>query len=181
MLELPGIPSGWTWQSNDTQLRLGDLEDFHEQADCRWPFDWLAERARYAQPIDALWEDACRSVELSDSVESSYRRGKTISLYHEQHSEEETFKSMMAAGGCLALLLTLVAFPLLVLLGSLPVFAGTGWDRLPWRLLHPRIWPAYLLVLLLLFLGMQLFRLVFVAAPRAGTSNDADRSAGPTS
>ena len=115
-----------------------------------------------------LWEDACRAVELADTVDHSYRRGKTIELYHEEHTEEETFKSMMAAGGCLALMLTLMIIPFFAMLESLqiPWLEGEAWHRFPLSLLYWRKWPYYLLGALTLFLTLQFLRLVFKPTPR---------------
>ncbi len=181
MLDFSNDPSQWVYQSSDADMQLDEPTGFDQRDDCSWPFAWLAERDRFAGPINELWEDACRAVELSDTVEVSYRRGKTISLHHEQHSEEETFKSLMAAGGCLALVATLIAFPVLAFLSTLPIFAGPGWDRLPLRLIHPRMWPAYLLGLLLCFLGLQLFRLVFLGDQRAEPTRSGRDREGPQS
>ena len=110
-----------------------------------------------------LWEDACRAIELADTIDHSYRRGKTIELYHEEHTEEETFKSMMAAGGCLAMLMTLFIIPLFAMLESLqiPWLEGEIWQRMPLRLLYWRNWPYYLFGALALFLLLQFLRLVF--------------------
>ena len=116
-----------------------------------------------------LWEDACRAVELADTVDHSYRRGKTIELYHEEHTEEETFKSMMAAGGCLAMMLTLMIIPFFAMLESLqiPWLEGDAWHRFPLSLLYWRNWPLYLLGALTIFLTLQFLRLVFRSKPRA--------------
>ena len=43
------------------------------------------------------WEDACRSLEMTDLLEVSCRRGKVIELHEEEVSEDSTFKSLMAA------------------------------------------------------------------------------------
>ena len=99
------------------------------------------------------WEDACRATELVDAVEQSCRRGKTINIHHEQHTEEATFKSVMAAGGCLLLLGTLGCLVLLQAIQTMRpgIAEWSGWSAF-WRVLF---------VILFGFLALQLLRLVF--------------------
>ena len=61
------------------------------------------------------WEDAFRSLDFADTACESVRRGKTLTINNERLTEEDTFKSMMAAGGCLIILV----LPLLLLMVSL--------------------------------------------------------------
>jgi hypothetical protein len=61
------------------------------------------------------WEDACRAMDFADMAAESVRRGKTLSVHNQRLTEEDTFKSMMAAGGCLILMLV----PLVLLAVSL--------------------------------------------------------------
>ena len=99
------------------------------------------------------WTDVCRTLEITDAVERSIQRRRTIELYHEQVTEEETFKSIMAAGGCGLLLWVLL---LLLVAG---VVEGL---QLPLR--HAAIWrlyPVALLAPLAIFIGLQLLTLVF--------------------
>ena len=65
------------------------------------------------------WEDACRAIELVENIDISRRRKKTISLYYEDISEENTFKSLMAAGGCLMLILVTLLLPALAAVESI--------------------------------------------------------------
>jgi len=67
--------------------------------------------------------DGTRTMELSEAVARSLRRGKTIDLHYEEISEAGTFKTVMASTGCLLLLMALVALPV-ALVG--PAF-GLGW------------------------------------------------------
>ncbi|HAY80068.1 MAG TPA: hypothetical protein DCY79_09725 [Planctomycetaceae bacterium] len=132
---------------------------------------------------DTAWMAASRDIEVADTVEHSLRRGKTLELHQEQLSEENTFKGMMAAGGCFLLLITLA----ILVVGS--VFEGvqrplsyrpseadqtsdtspdepadaTADAKRPGRALWIRLWPAYPFAI---FLALQGFRLVFIA-PRA--------------
>jgi len=103
------------------------------------------------------WDHACRGLELADTVEQSLRRGKTIHLYGVEHTEEATFKTMMAAGGCLALLATL---GVVLLLAGLDALGLTAWGTAVWKK-----WPFVLLAGLLVFLALQLLRFVFPDAP----------------
>ena len=74
----------------------------------------------------------------------------------------------MAAGGCLALMLTLMIIPFFAMLESLqiPWLEGEAWHRFPLSLLYWRKWPYYLLGALTLFLTLQFLRLVFKPTPR---------------
>ncbi len=130
--------------------------------------------------IDALWEDACRSIELADTLPHSYRRGKTIELYHEQHSEEETFKAMMAAVGCFAIMAAIVVLLMITALDLLnfPIFQGDGWKRWPWKALHYRAWGWYLLLGLSVFLALQFLRLVFPKDNSGQSSGQSDTNGG---
>jgi hypothetical protein len=112
--------------------------------------EFAAVRARLADPSLALeeWDNACRSMELADAIATSVRRGKTIQLFHEEHSELSTFKSVMAAGGCLSLLAILGLIPLLVVMDRVvPGLADhPNLRRLPW---------IALALILLVFLAFQ--------------------------
>ena len=109
--------------------------------------------AKAQQRIVDDWETACRAVELAESVEQSCRRGKTIELFQEEHTEEATFKSVMAAGGCLLLLLMLVFMIGLQVVSTVRPEIGewTGWSF---------VWK-FVVLLMFGFLGLQLLRLVF--------------------
>ena len=65
--------------------------------------------------IAPTWEDAYRAIDLADTASESIRRGKTLPINNARLTEEDTFKSLMAAGGCLIILV----LPLLLLLVSL--------------------------------------------------------------
>ena len=65
--------------------------------------------------VSPTWEDAYRAIDLADTASESIRRGKTLPISNARLTEEDTFKSMMAAGGCLIVLV----LPFLLLLVSL--------------------------------------------------------------
>jgi myo-inositol 2-dehydrogenase/D-chiro-inositol 1-dehydrogenase len=108
--------------------------------------------ARAGQTTSPTWLDACRDMELADAIERSLARGRTIDLHFEEQTEDSTFKGMMAAGGCLVLVLVLGVLILATIVGGGPRFS---------------FWPIVLLVVLVGFLGLQLLRLAFpVKGPR---------------
>ncbi len=75
------------------------------------------------QAVHPDWEDAFRANDMADIACESVRRGKTLPISNERVTEEDTFKSMMAAGGCLIILV----IPLLLLFVSL--FDGLDFTR----------------------------------------------------
>jgi myo-inositol 2-dehydrogenase/D-chiro-inositol 1-dehydrogenase len=96
------------------------------------------------------WVDACRAVELSETIDRSLAKGRTIELHLEDHSEQATFKGTMTSLGC-----GLLVVALLIMLAA-AVAARMG---LPLA----RHWATALVVLLGLFLALQALRLVFPA------------------
>lgn len=99
------------------------------------------------------WNASCRDIEISETIRDALRRRRTIDLYEEEHSEEATFKGLMALGGC-----GLLSFGVILLLIAgvveglkLPLRNNALWQR----------WPLFLLVLVLVFLLLQLLQLVF--------------------
>lgn len=108
------------------------------------------------------WVDACRAVELADTIDRSLKRNRTIELHFEEYSEQGTFKGMMTSLGCGLL----IAAILLMLLAALAARLG-----LPFA----RYWAVSLLVVLVAFLGLQAFRLVFAGG--AADATDADQPA----
>ena len=145
-------------------------------------------RLTQGEVVGPTWMDASRDIEVADTVEHSLRRGKTLELHQEQLSEENTFKGMMAAGGCFLLLITLA----ILVIGSVfegvqrplnyrpPAADETSGDTAEnvsesgtgdssdaaVRPLWIRLWPAYPFAI---FLALQCFRLVFLA-PRNGST-----------
>lgn len=80
------------------------------------PFDTVAAvllelenaMASRGEPM-VTWLDACRAVEAMEAIDRSLSRNRAIELHNEEHSEESSFKGIMAASGCLLLLGTLAA------------------------------------------------------------------------
>lgn len=133
-------------------------DEFHVQSfagdiDLERMFDQLS-RALQPHPAhdESAWLEACRDQEVAEAVDRSLARGRTIELFHEEHTEAASFKGVMAMGGCLLLLLALCALLLVSVVDGL---------RLPLRNLQAwRLWPLYLLIPIGAFLLLQLLGLV---------------------
>lgn len=113
------------------------------------------------------FDAACRAVETAEAARDGVRRGRTIALHYEEHSEQQTFKSVMAAGGCLLLLLAPLLLGVSMAIDSIgaPVRNSVWW----------RIWPVYLLAPLVAFLLLQSLWRVF-ASPRPADTKTTDDS-----
>lgn len=97
---------------------------------------------------DSPWDASCRTLEIEDAAERSCKRRRTIELFHEKVTERETFKSMMAAGGCAMLMWVLL---MLLVAGmveglQLPIRESTFWQ----------LWSVILFTPLAIFLLLQL-------------------------
>ncbi len=103
-------------------------------------------------PPDDAWLAACRDQEAAEAIDRSLARGRTIELFGEEHTEEESFKGIMAMGGCLLLLgaLGVVLVATIVEGLRLPLRDWAVW----------RYWPIYLLAPIAAFLMLQLLQLV---------------------
>jgi hypothetical protein len=122
--------------------------------DAHWVVDELSRQINGGQPR-VSWEEACHVTELSEVVGLSLRRGKTVELHSETVTEEDTFKGVMAVGGCGALLLVLLLVLGLALLDSIP------WFNHPALVQLFRTWPVVLVIVLGIFLVLQCLRFVF--------------------
>jgi hypothetical protein len=165
------------------------------------------QRHASSQPVSRPdWEDACRSIELVENIDISRRRKKTISLHYEDISEENTFKSLMAAGGCVILILLTLLLPAVAAIESIVGATrdsgvelssaeqgpdaekdrGTGNLRNEPSSDSPFLttsrptqrhrgwfsrWPLLLLVLLVVFIGLQFLRF----ATRSATTENKNR------
>ncbi len=101
-------------------------------------------------------------MELSEAVNRSLRRGRTVELHYESVSEESTFKSVMTSTGCLVFLASLFVLPL--------AMAGAV-IGLKWALYIPYL----ILPALVLFAMLQTLRLA-IRRPRA--TGDAPKRSG---
>lgn len=186
VLSMPSSPSQWSLEV------AGDPDSPRE-----WPA-WdgeaaaldLLDQTRRGGACEPDWTAVCRDLEAADTVELSLRRGRLIELHHETVTEEDTFKGVMAALGCLLLMLVplvLVVAAMLEGLTSRPrisasapsVSVARAEDATGGAVASPEtdrresarpIWPFFLLAPLLVFLTLQVLRLVFAsrsAPPRA--------------
>lgn len=114
----------------------GATNEIVADAVARWP-DWL---------------DACRTMELADAAQHSLERGRTIELHYEAPTEHTTFKGIMSAAGCLLLVIGL----LVLVVATTAVNAGVPLAD---------YWPHLLLGVLVVFLLLQLLKLVFPTGP----------------
>ncbi|MBN02037.1 MAG: hypothetical protein CMJ77_23270 [Planctomycetaceae bacterium] len=141
----------------------GKRKEIKETCPVNAALAWAEEHL--ASDDGSMWDQACRVMELEDAVQRSARRGRTIELYNEMVSERETFKSMMAAGGCGLLLWVMF---LLLVAGIVEGLQLPIRDSLFWRL-----WPVYLAAPLFIFLLMQLLQLA-AAKPETPTVPEED-------
>ncbi|MCA9185741.1 MAG: hypothetical protein KDA99_08980 [Planctomycetales bacterium] len=166
MAELTTDPDPQVWTLSVTEDDSRRQVDVDEDSWNSRPYDIIDQFSKLCQHQTAdvpAWEDACRALEAVEGAERSLQRGKRVEIYNEVHSEEETFKGMMAAGGCLALLGTLGVVLVMAVIDSLaiPALESEVFSEGPLRWLYWRRWPIYLLAALVVFLGLQFLRLVF--------------------
>ncbi|MBI2826183.1 MAG: hypothetical protein HYX69_16000 [Planctomycetia bacterium] len=95
------------------------------------------------------WPDACRDVELAESIARSLAKGRTIELHNEEHSEHGTFKGTMTSLGCGLLWAVLVVFLVAAVLAKI-----TGNALFAYA-------PHFILGVLVLFLAIQSLKLAF--------------------
>jgi len=101
------------------------------------------------KPATPSWPDACRDIELTESIARSLLKGRTIELHNEEHSEHGTFKGTMTSLGCGLLWLSLLVFVVALVLAW-----ATGAEIF-------RYAPHFILAVLALFLAIQSLKLVF--------------------
>jgi myo-inositol 2-dehydrogenase/D-chiro-inositol 1-dehydrogenase len=178
-----GVATQWTVHTEKGTTTAGQIAHI--------TLDRLAGRQAGRTMPGPDWDDACRAVELLENVEISKRRGKTIQLHYEEISEENTFKSLMTAGGCLILLFVVLLLPMLAVVETLliPTAEPTRVAKIddsggaqpssssPFLQTEPkniqehgwfRIWPLLLFCVLAFFLCLQFLRLVAKSAKSPG-------------
>ena len=126
--------------------------------------DAIAGNSQQERRATRDWTPAARSVELAETVVRSLRKGRTLEVYREEHSEESTFKGTMAAAGCGLLMAGLLLLAIVALADDFARAAGFVIPLL-------RMWPYLIAVFLGIFLMMQLLTLVF---RRKSTADDTD-------
>lgn len=108
----------------------------------------LPDALRGDVPAELDWLSASRSMELTDAVEHSLQRGRSIDLHYETPTEHATFKGLMSGVGCFLLLGGLVV----LVVATAAMHAGV-----PLAV----YWPYLLLAVLGIFLLLQLLGFVF--------------------
>lgn len=107
-------------------------------------------KALQGQPHQLEWPDAARSVELTETLERSLKKGRMVELHREEFSDLGTFKGTMTSAGCALLLIGLAAMVAAAAAARFFKLAGLGWLA---GLLD--YWPHLLLAMLALFLLLQ--------------------------
>jgi predicted dehydrogenase len=115
-----------------------------------WDFA-AAELERFVEAIDQRavspdWVDACRAVELTETIERSLKKSRTLELYYEDYTEDATFKGTMASLGCGLLVMTVLLLALVGVAEQMKI------PHLAW-------WRYLLVVVLIVFLLLQLVML----------------------
>jgi predicted dehydrogenase len=105
-------------------------------------------RAIAGEEVRPNWIDAARGVELTEAIDRSLAKGRTIELYFEDYTEQGTFKGTMTSLGCGLLVSAMV----LMFAAAIAARLGVRWAG---------YWAYFLLAVLLLFLLLQMFRFVF--------------------
>lgn len=127
------------------------------------------------QERESAWMDACRDLEAASVIDRSLEKGRAVALYTDEVSEEQSFKGVMAVGGCLVLAATMAGLAVVVLVEALQL----DLRRSPfWR-----AWPLYLVAPILVFLVLQTLKVVARgranrAAPAAGEATAGSSGAG---
>ncbi len=103
VLHMPPDVREWTLELSGAESRRVTYSDWD---DARSPLDMLARTIAGGEPTPT-WYQSCRDIETAEAVERSVRRGRTIALHQEEHTEERTFKGIMSVGGCGLLLVAL--------------------------------------------------------------------------
>ena len=148
-LEMP--LAGSPWMLIAPQQELLQHGSFHADELVLWS-QRLPAMLQGTIELPLSWIDACRASEAAAAIDRSLERGRTIEQFNEEHTEAESFKGVMAVGGCLLLAATLgVLFAAAVVEGlQLPLRSSPVW----------RLWPVFLLAPIGVFLLLQLLQVV---------------------
>lgn len=132
------------WEVRDSSVRFNDNET-------RFTLGWFNQSMKRGDNRTA-WFDSCRSLEVLAAVNKSLDRARTVELSQAEQTEEYQFKGVMASGGCMLLMLILLAVFVVALVEGLqlPLRNSTIW----------RLWPLALIVPLAAFLGLQFLQAV---------------------
>ena len=120
-LSMP-VDGTWKWDTRDAN-RSGDLADFSDYDQPAAIRDYLR-RGLDGAYVFPQWEDGCRALDLAEIASESVRRQKTLPVSNERPTEEDTFKGMMAAGGCLIIMVLPFILLLVALVDGLQIPFG---------------------------------------------------------
>lgn len=162
------------WTRDDKTVTVDDSD----------PAERVLEKLRNLNPGLNDWVEAARGTEVAEAAARSRKRGRAVELYEESHSEQDTFKGVMAATGCLLLLLILLGFIIGAVVEGVrfPYARKAYQERLeaaeksgePLQQERTPLWirliPAYPV---LIFLLLQTLWFVAKRGPPAGTSRGA--------
>ncbi len=172
VLHMPAAPQPWRLETDGETSLPQQWPAWNEPRDQLELFTG----AVAGKPIPTTWLDACRNLELNDTLLRSLKRGRAVRIGNESAAETEirNFKGVMAAGGCVLVLLVL----LVLFLGALSdgVMSGfrtqdtyafdsdsgqNGSASAPAsRTFGQSLWRLWLVIPFVLFLAMQLLRFV---------------------
>ena len=143
------MPPGWKWAA-EVHGASREIEYAKDSSAPSILLSRLQKAMEQPETVSEEWLNACRDQEVAEAVDRSLARGRTIELFGEEHTEEDSFKGVMAVGGCLLLSMALLV-----------VFVATVVEglRLPlrdWQVW--KYWPIYLLVPVVVFLLLQLLQ-----------------------
>ena len=154
-LRMPaGAAARWELEIAGSHQRLA-YEPFDEVEHALAELQRAVERGR---DHTSAWIDACHDLEAASVIDRSLEKGRAIALYADEVSEEQSFKGVMAVGGCLVLAATLAALFVVVIVESLQLEVR----RAPlWR-----AWPVILVTPILTFLLLQTLKGVARKRPK---------------
>ncbi|MEX2026884.1 MAG: hypothetical protein WEH44_06275, partial [Pirellulaceae bacterium] len=162
-LQMPtSAGAGWELEIAGGQERLA-YEPLDEGEHALGQLQRTIERGR---DHASTWIDACRDLDAASVIDRSLEKGRAIALYTDEVSEEQSFKGVMAVGGCLVLAATLAGFVVVVIVESLQFELR----RAPlWR-----AWPVFLVTPIVVFLLLQTLKSVARKRPQEPVPAAAD-------
>ena len=148
------MPEDGPWSLEISAAGETSHRDFAEWNAHAAAVDQLAQ-CMAGETIRPDWNDALRSMELTDALQRSVAKGRTIEIKLAGETEEGTFKGVMTSLGCSVILLALVV----LVAGALFKFVArlAGLDALANAIAVAL--PFVLLAMFVLFLALQVLKL----------------------
>jgi predicted dehydrogenase len=153
VLSMPTADKGWTLDLQTSGSAA--LKDYPHWSPAATTLRMLS-AAIAGSDVEPNWTEACRTVELAETIDRSLKRGRTIDLHHEEFTDIGTFKGTMTSVGC-ALLMIGLMLVVCVALGQV-IAVQAGWNRMAeilgaWPYLLLGVCGIYLLLQFLLLVG----------------------------